>query len=211
MDLSVIKVCGITAVGDAHFAAEHGATALGFVFFDGSPRCVQMETVTTISASIPKEVLRVGVFANESVDRVRRTVEVARLDVVQLHGDEMPEYCAALGDLHIWKAFQVHESFNPDIVGSYDCEAYLLDGASPAGSFGGSGQTFSWPIARAVKSQGRIIVSGGLDGNNVTSAICEVQPWGVDASSKLESSPGMKDPKKVLSYLEAAKVAAKIQ
>lgn len=211
MDLSVIKVCGITAISDAHFAVEHGATALGFVFFDGSPRCVQAETATTISASVPKGVLRVGVFVNESVDRVRRTVEVAQLDVVQLHGNEMPEYCTALGDLRIWKAFQVHESFNPDIIGSYDCEAYLLDGASPAGSFGGSGRTFSWPIARTVKNQRRIIVSGGLDGNNVASAICEVRPWGVDASSRLESSPGIKDPKKVLSYLEAAKVAAKIQ
>ncbi len=211
MAVDVIKVCGITSIADALFAAQNGAAALGFVFFGGSPRCVRVDTAAMIAAVLPKDVLRVGVFVNESADQVRNTAKAAQLDVVQLHGDETPEYCTALGDLRVWKAFQVREFFKPDMIEPYDCEAYLLDAAAPAGSFGGTGRTFPWPVARDAKSRGRIIVSGGLDGDNVATAIREVHPWGVDSSSKLERTPGVKDPDKVLRYLEAAKSAAEIK
>lgn len=211
MKLDIIKVCGVTIADDARFAAENGATALGFVFFKGSPRYVRVEIAASISEIIPKEVLRVGVFVNESTDQVRKITRAVKLDVVQLHGDEMPEYCTALKDLRIWKAFRVREFFDSDVMTSYDCEAYLLDGNVPAGSYGGSGHTFPWQVARDAKKKGRIVVSGGLDGDNVISAVKEVYPWGVDASSKLERSPGVKDPQKVFHYLEAAKAAAKIQ
>ncbi len=211
MAVEVIKVCGITAIADALFAVQHGATAIGFVFYGGSPRCVRVDMAAMISAMIPKEILRVGVFVNESADQVRNTAKAAHLDVVQLHGDETPEYCASLGDVRIWKAFQVREFFKPDMIDPYDCEAYLLDAAAPDGTFGGSGRTFPWPVARNAKQRGRIIVAGGLDGDNVATAIREVRPWGVDSASKLERTPGVKDPDKVLRYLEAAKAAAEIQ
>ena len=116
MAVDVIKVCGITSIADALFAAQNGATALGFVFFGGSPRCVRIDTAAMISAVLPKDVLRVGVFVNESAAQVRNTAKAAQLDVVQLHGDETPEYCTALGDMRIWKAFQVREFFKPDMI-----------------------------------------------------------------------------------------------
>ena len=211
MAVDVIKVCGITSIADALFAAQNGATALGFVFYGGSPRCVRVDTAAMISAVLPKEILRVGVFVNETPDQVLHTAKAVQLDVAQLHGDEPPKYCTALGDMRIWKAFQVREFFKPAMIDPYDCEAYLLDAAAPDGSFGGSGRTFPWPVARDAKRRGRIIVAGGLDGDNVATAIREVQPWGVDSSSKLERAPGVKDPDKVLRYLEAAKAAAEIE
>ena len=211
MPVDVIKVCGITAIADALFAAQNGATALGFVFYGGSPRSVRVDTAAMISAVLPKEILRVGVFVNETPDQVLHTAKAVQLDVAQLHGDEPPKYCTALGDMRIWKAFQVREFFKPAMIDPYDCEAYLLDAAAPDGSFGGSGRTFPWPVARDAKRRGRIIVAGGLDGDNVATAIGEVQPWGVDSSSKLERAPGVKDPSKVLRYLEAAKAAAEIE
>ena len=125
MALEVIKVCGITAIADALFAAQHGATAIGFVFYGGSPRCVRVDMAAMISAVVPKEILRVGVFVNESADQVHNTAKAAQLDVVQLHGDETPEYCAALGDVRVWKAFQVREFFKPEMIEPYDCEAYF--------------------------------------------------------------------------------------
>ena len=205
MSPEVIKVCGITSVADALFAAQHGATALGFVFYQGSPRYVRVDQAAIISAVVPKDVFRVGLFVNEAREQVENTARAARLDVVQLHGDETPGYCNALEGFRVWKAFHVREYFQPPVLDEYDCEAYLLDAASTDGTFGGTGRTFPWPVARDAKRHGKIIVAGGLDGNNVAEAIRQVNPWGVDASSKLERKPGVKDNEKVRSYLEAAK------
>ena len=205
MPPEVIKVCGITSVADAVFAAQHSATALGFVFYQGSPRYIRVDQAAMISAVVPKDVLRVGLFVNEARAQVENTARAARLDVVQLHGDETPEYCNALEDFRVWKAFRVREYFQPPALEGYACEAYLLDAASPDGTFGGTGRTFPWTVARDAKRHGKIIVAGGLDGDNVADAIRQVNPWGVDASSKLERKPGVKDNEKVRSYLEAAK------
>ena len=205
MPPEVIKVCGITSVADALFAAQHGATALGFVFYQGSPRYVRAGQAAMISAVVPKGVLRVGLFVNEAREQVENTARAARLDVVQLHGHETASYCNALEGWRVWKAFHVREYFQPAMLEEYDCEAYLLDAASTDGTFGGTGRTFPWPLARDAKRHGKIIVAGGLDGDNVAEAIRQVNPWGVDASSKLERKPGVKDHEKVRGYLEAAK------
>ena len=204
MPPEVIKVCGITGLADALFAAQHGATALGFVFFAGSPRYVRVETAAMISAAVPKDVLRVGVFVDERPSQILNVKRAVNLDVVQLHGDETPEVCRALDKLRVWKAFRVRPYFTLQEIDEYSCEAFLLDGASEEGSYGGSGRTFPWPTAQEAKRQGRIIVAGGLDGGNVGEAIRQVDPWGVDASSRLERRPGIKDPEKVRQYLEAA-------
>ena len=205
MPPEVIKVCGITSVADAFFAAQHGATALGFVFYQGSPRYIRVDQAAIISAVVPKDVLRVGLFVNETREQVENTARAARLDVVQLHGDETAGYCNALEGFRVWKAFHVREYFQPAMLEAYSCEAYLLDAASTDGTFGGTGRTFPWPVARDAKRHGKIIVAGGLDGDNVAEAIRQVNPWGVDASSKLERKPGVKDHEKVRGYLEAAK------
>jgi len=201
--LEIIKVCGITNAADAIFAAEHGATALGFVFYAGSPRCVRVEEAAMITAVVRKRVLRVGVFVNEAPEQIRHIVNAARLDVAQLHGDESPEVCAQLAGVRVWKAFRVNDRFDPDVAANYACDAYLLDG-SREGLYGGSGETFPWRFASEIRKHGRVIVSGGLDDSNVVSAIRSANPYGVDASSKLESKPGVKDHEKVRRYLEAA-------
>jgi phosphoribosylanthranilate isomerase len=201
----IIKVCGITSVADALHAAAHGATALGFVFYPGSPRYLRPAQAALITACVPAGVLRVGLFVNEPPDVVRNTASVARLDVVQLHGDETPEACAELSDLRVWKAFRVSGMFETERLAAYGCEAFLLDAASEDGSYGGTGTTFPWGIAVEAKRHGKIIVAGGLDASNVADLIRQVAPWGVDASSKLERQPGAKDPDMVSRYLEAAK------
>jgi phosphoribosylanthranilate isomerase len=201
----IIKVCGITNVADAVFAAQQGATAIGLIFYPGSPRAVRPEEAAVIAAVVPGGVLRVGVFVNESPAQVRAVAAAARLDVVQLHGDETPEMCRGLEGLRIWKAFRVDDRFEADELGLYACEAFFLDAASEDGSFGGSGRTFPWSRAHEAKRFGHVIIAGGLDGDNVADAIAHAAPWGVDASSRLERRPGIKDHDKVKHYLAAAR------
>ena len=201
----ILKVCGVTSVADARFAADNGATAVGFVFYAGSPRYVRPPQAAMISACLPATVLRVGLFVNESPETIRGIVDAVRLNVVQLHGDETPQACAELDGLRLWKAVRIGEGFDTAQLAAYSCEALLLDAESKDGSFGGSGRTFPWGKAVEAKQYGRVIVAGGLDAENVAELIRKVDPWGVDASSKLESQSGVKDPDKVRRYLEAAK------
>ena len=204
----IIKVCGLTNAGDARHAAEQGATALGFIFYEGSPRYVSPQEAAMIAATLPKTVLRVGVFVNEKPERIRMTASLAGLDILQLHGDESPAVCEELSDLRVWKVFRVAPGFSVERLKPYSCEAFFFDTASD-GAYGGTGRTFPWPIAVEAKQYGRVIVAGGLDAANVGDAIREVAPYGVDASSKLERKPGLKDPDKVRAYLDAA-LAARI-
>jgi len=199
----IVKVCGITNAGDALFAAQHGATAIGFIFYQGSPRYVAPRDAAMIAAMLPKTVLRVGVFVDEDPSQVRAIASVVGLDIVQLHGDESPAVCEELSDLRIWKVFRVAPGFSLDRLKGFNCEAYFLDTASN-GAYGGTGRTFPWPIAVEAKHFGPVIVAGGLDADNVSEALRQVAPHGVDASSKLERKPGLKDPDKVKAYLEAA-------
>ncbi|MEX2299823.1 MAG: phosphoribosylanthranilate isomerase [Bryobacterales bacterium] len=201
----ILKVCGITSVADARFAADQGATALGFIFFTGSPRYIRPPQAALIAACVPPEVLRVGLFINESAETIRRVAAAVRLNVVQLHGDEAPEVCAELQDLRIWKGIRINESSDLSRLPAYSCEAFLLDTDAKDGSFGGTGRTFPWGKAVEAKGYGRVVVAGGLDGENVADLIRHVDPWGVDACSKLENQPGVKDPEKVRRYLDAAK------
>ncbi|MBI3667122.1 MAG: phosphoribosylanthranilate isomerase [Acidobacteria bacterium] len=206
MPLEIIKVCGITRVEDALVAAREGATAIGLNFYPGSPRYVDFGRGAMIGAVLPHTVLRVGVFVDETSDRIRDTARAVRLDVVQLHGDEPPFDCEALAPLRVWKAFRVGEEFEPRRLADYPCEAFLLD--TDSGLLGGAGRTFPWGVAREAARYGKIIVAGGLDGGNVADAIRAAAPWGVDASSRLERSPGVKDAAKVREFLHAAKAYA---
>lgn len=202
--LEIIKVCGITNPEDAVFAATHGATAIGMIFFPGSPRCVSVPQAARISAALPPGVSRVGVFVNESPETILEITAGARLDVAQLHGDEPPALLAALGKLRTWKVFRVGADFDASAAARYHCEAFFLDTATET-AYGGSGETFPWEKALEVKQHGRVILAGGLDGSNVGGAIALVSPCGVDASSRLESQPGRKDHAKVRAYLDAAR------
>jgi phosphoribosylanthranilate isomerase len=208
--LEIIKVCGIVEPADALAAVQAGATAIGIVFYSASPRYARLDQAAMVSAIVSSRALKVGVFVNEAPERIRAVADAVRLDVVQLHGDEPPSDIAELGGLRVWKALPVGDDFDPAWMDDYDCEAILLDNAK-ADAYGGSGQTFPWGKAVAANGKRRIIVAGGLGPDNVQEVIRTVAPWGVDASSRLESSPGRKDAEKVEAYVKAAQKRAELE
>lgn len=206
--LAVRKVCGLTRPEDALHAASCGANALGMIFYAGSPRAVSAARAAAIADGVPHGVRRVGVFVDEDPATIADTVGKARLNVVQLHGNETPRLCGRIREklppnIEIWKAVRVGAEFRASALADFRVDAFLLDTARP-GSFGGTGETFPWARAAAAGRYGRIIVSGGLDGANAAEAVRRAAPWGVDASSRLESEPGIKDPRKVRAFLAAA-------
>jgi phosphoribosylanthranilate isomerase len=193
----MVKICGITNREDALAAVEGGAAALGLNFWPRSPRAITIEQAADLVAALPAGIIKAGVFVNqpEAGDIARRL----NLDVVQFCGDETPaDYPAGL---RVWKSVRVGENFTlPDCP----AEALLLDG--PAGALhGGSGKTFDWRLAAGAAR--KIILAGGLDASNVREAIAAARPWGVDACSRLESSPGKKDHVKMAAFLKAALAA----
>ena len=201
-----IKVCGITNLRDALFAAELGADALGFVFYEKSPRFVTFAEAGNIMVRLPPFVTGVGVFVNAGMDFLARAKEEAGFDLFQLHGDETPEFCSGLGERYI-KAVRVRDAESVSEVGLYDTDCFLFDGWSPD-AYGGSGKGFSWEILDAETLSGRfVILSGGLDCENVSRAVREVRPHAVDVSSGVEAAPGIKDHTKLRRFLEAARNA----
>ncbi len=198
-----VKVCGITNSEDALCAVALGATALGFVFYEESPRFITpVEAGETISL-LPPFVTKVGVFVNAEADYLREARDVAGFDVYQFHGDETPEFCAAFGEDYI-KAVRVKDSDSLDAVNLYDTDAFLFDAYSPD-AYGGTGENFSWEVLSRRKLEDKfVILSGGLNSDNVRQAIREVNPYAVDVSSGIESSPGTKDHLKLKRFMEAA-------
>ncbi len=192
----VIKICGITNVEDALVAAEAGAQAVGFVFYPGSPRYVRPETAATIARALPGHIWKVGVFVNESREEIEAVVRAVSLDVVQVHGE-----CGWPKGVRIWRAVAVGPGFDPEALDPTGVEAFLLDAPS-SGAWGGTGTPCDWTAAARVRH--RVVLAGGLGPDNVQEAIRVVQPWGVDASSRLELSPGKKDPDKVRAFVRAA-------
>ncbi len=200
-----VKICGITRAEDALRAVEYGADALGFVFFEGSPRHVFPETAGRIIEQLPPFVTTVGVFVNEHPNVIEETIKIAGIDIVQLHGDEPPELC------NRWprtiKAFRVRELSDLDTIQRYRASAYLLDAYSPE-DYGGTGQSFNWDIAIEAKRYGPVILAGGLNPENILEAIKKVRPYGVDVSSGVEKDRGIKDPQKMKSFITKAKSVA---
>jgi phosphoribosylanthranilate isomerase len=181
----MVKVCGITRREDAQAAVESGASALGFVFYPPSPRYVSPTRAAELGDGLP--VLKVGVFQGESAESIETVMQKAKLDVAQIYGSETPQ------GIRIWRAFRIVDGLGA-FAGNAQ-EPVLLDGPV-------NGIPFDWSLAKSIGLN--IIVAGGLDASNVASAIQAVHPWGVDASSKLESSPGIKDHSKVREFVKAA-------
>ena len=198
-----VKICGITNLDDALHAVDVGADALGFILYPESPRCVTPEIVRTIVERLPPFTLSVGVFVNEARESIRRVVEECRLSLVQLHGDEAPDDCRALGRPVI-KAIRLRSRDDLVPMNGYAVSGFLVD-AFVEGSRGGTGTTVDWGLAREATEYGPMILAGGLTPNNVGRAIAEVQPYGVDVSSGVEMFPGKKDPEKVRQFVMAAR------
>ncbi len=202
-----VKICGITREADAKAAVDAGADAVGLMFCEGSRRRIGIERARELSRELPDPIWRVGVFANTDETTVRRAIEACRLDTLQFHGEETPEYCERFKPLRIWKAFRVD---GPAVLGAliqFKTDAWLLDAAVP-GRLGGSGEVFDWNVAVAARQLGRpLVIAGGLTPENVRQAITQVQPFAVDVSSGVESAPGIKDADKIRKFVTEAKGA----
>lgn len=198
-----VKVCGTTRLKDALWAVECGADAIGFIFYKKSPRSVTPKTAKEICSKLPPFVNRVGVFVNETAEKINRIVERCGLNVVQLHGDESPAFCRKI-KTRVVKAVRVKDSASLKELSKYEVDGFLLDTYKPD-QWGGTGKVFDWELAERANKYGPVIIAGGLKPRNVKAAIKKVQPYGVDVSSGVEESPGKKDPKKVKAFLKAVR------
>jgi phosphoribosylanthranilate isomerase len=206
--MTKVKICGITNLKDALLSVKFGADALGFNFYEKSPRYISPEKAREIIEQLPKEILKVGVFVNENLKKIIESAESAKLDAIQLHGEETPEFVIELKEktnLEIIKAFRVSSEFKPENVMEYKADAILLDAYNPK-EHGGTGETFDWEIAKKVQQiSPKMYLAGGLSPENIANAIFKVRPFAVDSCSLLECKKGIKDSKKVKEFIFAAK------
>jgi len=215
--MTFIKICGITNLEDALTAVEAGVDALGFVFYEKSPRCVDADSVRHIVDALPERIEKVGVFVNRIEEPICHIADRARLTAVQFHGDDEDPHVAdlviarrpqlkALAGISMMREKPEDQAmmWNPETV-----YAFLAD------SGGGTGRTFDWSAGKSsLDKMGRlrpIAIAGGLNSGNVGDAITLLRPWGVDVSSGVESSPGKKDPEKIRSFVKAVRSAEKVQ
>ena len=197
-----VKVCGITRREDAVLAVDLGATALGFVFWPRSPRAVAPGTVREITDGLPPFVSRVGVFVNESPARVAAVAADAGLTCIQLHGDENASEYAGLR-LPVIKALPVGEGFSLSAVEDLPARVTPLLDAHDAARRGGTGRVVEWTVAAAAARVRPLILSGGLNPENVKSAVAAVNPYAIDVSSGVEAAPGIKDENKLRALFSA--------
>ena len=202
--MTLIKICGITSLDDAHAAVAAGADALGFNFYKPSPRYITPESAREIIDTLPDFILTVGVFVNEeSPEAVRAIANRSGVKAIQLHGDESPEYCRALNP--VIKNFSVSTSFDIDQISAYEVDAIMLD-TKDNRLHGGTGRVFDWSIAQQVsRIFPKLFLAGGLSPENVREAIEMVQPYAVDACSSLEDKPGIKNHERMRIFVNAVR------
>jgi len=200
------KICGITRHEDAELAAELGAWAIGLIRWPGSPRACAPEAAADIVAALRRRVACVGVFVNATLDEIAREAESIPYSHLQLHGDEGPAFCAEAArrtGCRVIKAARVASAGDIRDLERFHTDFHLLD-ASVGGLRGGSGRTWEWGLLEARRSRTPLILSGGLNPDNVGEAIAAVDPWAVDSASGTEREPGVKDAEKVRRFLEIA-------
>lgn len=198
--ITKVKICGITTLEDALAACDAGADALGFVLAPEAAkrnRYIAADAAASIIARLPAFVMTVGVVVDETLDRMRELLSI--FDRLQLHGDESPELCAAVGP-RAYKAFRVHPELTLDSFTAYPGDVCLLDAWS-TDDHGGTGSRCDWHFAADAAKQKKIILAGGLSPENVEEAVLRVRPYAVDASSSLESSPGKKDHERIRHFI----------
>jgi phosphoribosylanthranilate isomerase len=208
MTMPLIKICGITNLEDALVSIEAGADALGFNFYKKSPRYIEPVKAREIIERLPVSVLNVGVFVNEnSPEDVAGIAQEVKLNAVQLHGEESPEYCAGLKSYHVIKAFRVSPRFKSEDVLKFKVDSILLDTYSREAQ-GGTGEIFDWSIAAETQNLfPKVFLAGGLAPENIARAIRQVNPYAVDVCSGLEVINGKKDARKVQAFIQAVRNA----
>jgi len=200
-----VKICGLRRAEDAATAVAAGADALGFNFWPGTRRYIEPAAAARIVAEVPPQVLTVGVFVDEQPERVLAIAEQTGIMALQLHGNESPEYVDQLGDYLKIKTIKVAPGFQPEELSRYaSASLFLLEGFV-AGMVGGTGRNFDWSLAEMAKEYGKIILAGGLTPDNVAEAVRRVRPWGVDVASGVEREPGIKDPRLIREFIQAAR------
>ncbi|MBV8221169.1 MAG: phosphoribosylanthranilate isomerase [Solirubrobacterales bacterium] len=204
-----IKFCGITRLDDAELAIANGAWAIGLIFWPNSPRRAELDTAAEIAAAVKRRAEVAGVFVNATLDEVAQTADAVGLTMLQFHGEEGPAYCAEAArrtGAKVIKAARVRSGADVQALAPFHTDYHLLDSYT-AGVPGGTGETFSWEIARARRGRVPVILSGGLTPDNVADAIAAVRPYAVDVASGVELSPGRKDPEKLQAFAAAVRSA----
>lgn len=198
-----VKICGITNAKDAALAIDYGADALGFIFYPPSRRYVSPEKAKKITAGLPPFIIKIGVFVDEQPENIRTIVNDCKLDGIQLHGSESPDFCRLFhGPTRVIKSFRLKNKDSVNEISEYQADAFLLDSFHPTLK-GGTGTTFDWELAIAAKKfTAPVILSGGLTPENVSEAIRVVAPYAVDVAGGVEASAGKKDPGKMKIFIE---------
>jgi phosphoribosylanthranilate isomerase len=210
--LPKVKICGLTNVADAEAAVGLGAWALGMIFYAGSPRQCSVEEASVITATLRRRVELCGVFVNAHLDEVTAISEEIGLTMLQFHGEEGPSYCSEAArrtGARIIKAAQVAGPGDVRDLERFHVDFHLLDARSPdrPTQRGGTGVTFDWDLVSARRSKVPLIVSGGLDSENVAAAISATGPYAIDSASGTESSPGHKDLERLAGLFAAVRAA----
>jgi phosphoribosylanthranilate isomerase len=204
-----VKTCGITNLDDAQLCVELGAWALGLIFWPDSPRACAIEDAEAIGAVMHRRAEVAGVFVNATLDEVAATADRARLTLLQLHGDEGPAYCAEAARRtggKVMKAVRVKDAAQVRGLRAFHTDYHLLDAYAPR-TPGGTGETFNWELARLHEGPAEVVLSGGLNPDNVGEAIAVARPFAVDTASGTEASPGRKDPARVRAFFRATEAA----
>jgi phosphoribosylanthranilate isomerase len=205
-----VKICGITNLHDAELAVELGAWALGLIFYEGSPRRCSVAEAQRIVATLRRQVEVCGVFVNAPLEEVVETSEEVGLSMLQFHGEEGPSFCAEAArrnGARVIRAAQVSGPGDVQDLERFHVDFHLLDARSEAsereGLRGGTGETFDWGLVAARRSRTPLILSGGLNAENVAGAIALTRPFAVDTASGTEQAPGRKDPEKLRAFFAA--------
>ena len=202
-----VKICGITRLQDALFAAAAGADSLGFVFYEKSPRHVSAAQAAALCAALPPFVTSVGLFVDAPAEFVDSVLALAPLDLLQFHGDESPEYCASFGKPYIKAVRVTRETDLLKCAADFATARGLLLDAYVPGVPGGTGESFDWNLIPPQLPK-PVILSGGLTPANVAEAVRQVRPWAVDVSSGVEASKGIKDTDLIAQFITKAKDAS---
>jgi phosphoribosylanthranilate isomerase len=187
-----VKICGITNEEDALRAAKLGAAAVGFIFYPPSPRTIKPDDARKIVSVLPDELVKVGVFVNEKIAEIKRVMKYCGLDMIQLHGDESSEFCREFPASRVIKTIELKKDDDLTHALNYDVAAILVD-SRHAGLYGGTGRKANWELAFLIKNKKPLILSGGLNEDNIVQAIKDVAPHAIDINSGVESEPGKKD------------------
>ena len=207
----IIKICGITEFSTAEFLIENNVDIMGFIFYAKSPRNISIKKAGQILDQLKEKRRKIkvtGVFVDENIEKIASIAKTLSLDFIQLHGNETPDYIDNLKDYSIIKAFRIKEDFTENEILKYKNSniKYFLTDTFQKEKPGGTGRTFNWKKFSFLKNMENIIISGGLNKDNILQAIKQFHPAGIDLNSGVEKSPGIKDKNKIAEILKLVKI-----